>query len=114
VATRIIAYPEVLRRYIVFNSELSEGEADLPSRQQSETLEGTPDNYAISESETDAVVREVLVETVESTTLNESAQTNLKQTAVRVQKSVDESVDLGEDSQSRDVTHSGFQLDRLK
>jgi hypothetical protein len=99
---------------IVFNSELSEGEADLPSRQQSETLEGTPDNYAISESETDAVVREVLVETVESTTLNESAQTNLKQTAVRVQKSVDESVDLGEDSQSRDVTHSGFQLDRLK
>ena len=65
---------------IVFNSELEEGEADLPSRQQSETLEGTPDNYAISESETDAVVREVLVETIESTTLNESAQTNLKQT----------------------------------
>ena len=94
---------------IVFNSELSEGEADLPSRQQSETLEGTPDNYAISESETDAVVREVLVETVSSTTLNESAQTNLKQTAVRVQRSVDESVDLGEDSQSRDVTQQILQ-----
>ena len=94
---------------IVFNSELSEGEADLPSRQQSETLEGTPDNYAISESETDAVVREVLVETVESTTLNESAQTNLKQTAVQVQRSVDESVDLGEDSQSRDVTQQILQ-----
>ena len=71
---------------LVFNSELEEGEADLPSRQQSETLEGTPDSYAISESETDAVVREVLVETVESNTLNESAQTNLKQTAVLVQK----------------------------
>ncbi len=94
---------------IVFNSELEEGEADLPSRQQSETLEGTPDNYAISESETDAVVREVLVETVSSTTLNESAQTNLKQTAVRVQRSVDESVNLGEDSQSRDVTQQILQ-----
>jgi hypothetical protein len=94
---------------IVFNSELEEGKVDLPSRQQSETLEGTPDNYAISESETDAVVREVLVETVESTTLNESAQTNLKQTAVRVQRSVDESVDLGEDSQSRDVTQQILQ-----
>ncbi len=94
---------------IVFNSELEEGEADLPSRQQSETLEGTPDNYPISESETDAVVREILVETVGSTTLNESAQTNLKQTAVRVQKSVDESVKLGEDSQSRDVTQQILQ-----
>ena len=94
---------------IVFQSELSEGEADLPSRQQSETLEGTPDNYAISEAESDTVVREVLVETVESTTLNESAQTNLKQTALRVQRSVDESVDLGQDSQNRDVTQQILQ-----
>ncbi len=94
---------------IVFHSELSEGEEDLPSRQQSETLEGTPDNYAISESESDAIVREVLVETVESTTLNESAQINLKHTAVRVQKSVDESVDLGQDSQNRDVTQQILQ-----
>ncbi len=54
-------------------------------------------------------MREVLVETVSSTTLNESAQTNLKQTAVRVQRSVDESVGLGEDSQSRDVTQQILQ-----
>ncbi len=94
---------------IVFNSELEEGEADLPSRQQSETLEGTPDSYAISESETDAIVREILVETVESSSLNESAQTNLKQTAVLVQKTVDESVNLGEDSQNRDVTQQILQ-----
>lgn len=94
---------------IVFNSEVGEGETDLPSRQQSETLEGNPDSYAISESETDAVVREVLVETVSSTTLNESAQSNLKQTAVQVQKSVSESVDLGQDSQSRDVTQQILQ-----
>lgn len=94
---------------IVFNSDMGEGEIDLPSRQQSETLEGTPDGYAISESETDAVVREVLVETVSSTTLSESAQSNLKQTAVQVQKSVSESVDLGQDSQSRDVTQQILQ-----
>ena len=94
---------------IVFNSELEEGEADFPSRQQSETLEGTPNSYAISESETDAVVREILVETVESSSLNESAQTNLKQTAVLVQKTVDESVNLGEDSQNRDVTQQILQ-----
>ncbi|MDJ0903202.1 MAG: hypothetical protein QNJ55_30830 [Xenococcus sp. MO_188.B8] len=94
---------------IVFNSELEEGEADLPSRQQSETLEGTPNSYAISESETDAVVREILVETVESSSLNESAQTNLKQTAVLVQKTVDESVNLGDDSQNRDVTQQILQ-----
>ncbi len=92
---------------LVFNRDLSE--ADLPSRQQSETLEGTPDSYAISESETDALVREVLVETVESSSLNESAQTNLKQTAVLVQKTVDESVNLGEDSQNRDVTQQILQ-----
>ncbi|MGB5632946.1 MAG: hypothetical protein WBM86_09240, partial [Waterburya sp.] len=72
-------------------------------------IEGNPDSYAISESETDAVVREVLVETVSSTTLNESAQSNLKQTAVQVQKSVSESVDLGQDSQSRDVTQQILQ-----
>ncbi len=94
---------------IVFNSDLGGGETDLPSRQQSETLEGTLDSYAISESETDAVVREVLVETVSSTTLDESAQTNLKQTSVQVQKSVSESVDLGQDSQSRDVTQQILQ-----
>ncbi len=92
---------------LVFNRDLSE--ADLPSRQQSETLEGTPDSYAISESETDAIVREILVETVESSSLNESAQTNLKQTAVLVQKTVDESVNLGEDSQNRDVTQQILQ-----
>ena len=94
---------------IVFNSDLEEGEADLPSRKQSETLEGTPNSYAISESETDAVVREVLVETVGSTTLDKDAQTNLKQTSVQIQKSVDESVNLGEDSQSRDVTQQILQ-----
>ena len=94
---------------IVFNSDVGASEIDLPSRKQSETLEGTPDSYAISESETDAVVREVLVKTVESATLNESAQTNLKQTSVRVQKSVDASVDLGQDSQSRDVTQQILQ-----
>ena len=94
---------------IIFNREVSEGKTDLPSRQQSETLEGNPNGYAISEAETDAVVREVLVETVSSTTLNESAQTNLKQTAVQVQKSVGESVDLGQDSQNRDVTQQILQ-----
>ncbi|MEO1671315.1 MAG: hypothetical protein AAFR77_11100 [Cyanobacteria bacterium J06631_2] len=94
---------------IIFNSEVDDGETDLPSRQQSETLEGTPDGYAISESETDAVVREVLVETVSSTTLNESAQNSLKQTSLQVQKSVSESVDLGQDSQSRDVTQQILQ-----
>ena len=94
---------------IIFNSEVGEAETDLPSRQQSETLEGNPNGYAISESETDAVVREVLVETVNSTTLNESAQSNLKQTAVQVQKSVSESVDLGQDSQNRDVTQQILQ-----
>ena len=92
---------------LVFNRDLSE--ADLPSRQQSETLEGTPDSYAISESETDAIVREILVETVESSSLNESAQSTLKQTAVLVQKTVDESVNLGEDSQNRDVTQQILQ-----
>lgn len=94
---------------IVFNSKLSEEEADLPSRQQSKTLEGTPNSYAISKSEADAVVREILVETVESTTFNQTAQTNLKQTAVKVQRSVDESVNLGQDSQSRDVTQQILQ-----
>ncbi len=94
---------------IVFNRDVEAGETDLPSRQQSETLEGTPDSYAISESETDAVVREVLVKTVESATLDESAQTNLKQTSVQVQKSVDASVNLGQDSQSRDVTQQILQ-----
>ena len=63
---------------IIFNREVGEGETDLPSRQQSETLEGNPDGYAISESETDAVVREVLVDTVSSTTFDREAQTNLK------------------------------------
>lgn len=94
---------------IIFNREVGEGETDLPSKQQSETLEGNPDGYAISESETDAVVREVLVETVSSATFDRQAQTNLKQTAVRVQKSVSESVDLGQDSQSRDVTQQILQ-----
>lgn len=94
---------------LIFNGDLSAGETDLPSRQQSETLEGTPDGYAISEAETDAVVREVLVETVESATFDREAQTNLKQTAVRVQQSVSESVDLGQDSQSRDVTQQILQ-----
>ena len=94
---------------IIFNGGVGAGEVDLPSRQQSETLEGTPDSYAISESETDAVVREVLVETVGSTTLNESAQNSLKQTSLQVQKSVGASVDLGQDSQSRDVTQQILQ-----
>ena len=94
---------------IIFNGDVGTGEVDLPSRQQSETLEGTPDSYAISESEADAVVREVLVETVSSTTLNESAQTNLKQTSLQVQKSVGASVNLGQDSQSRDVTQQILQ-----
>ncbi len=94
---------------IVFNSELGDEQTDLPSRKQSEILESNPDGYAISESESDAVVREVLVETVESTTLNEKAQTNLKQTAVRIKRSVDESVNLGQDSQSRDVTQQILQ-----
>lgn len=94
---------------LIFNGDLSAGETDLPSRQQSETLEGTPDGYAISEAETDAVVREVLVDTVESATFDREAQTSLKQTAVRVQQSVSESVDLGQDSQNRDVTQQILQ-----
>ena len=94
---------------LVLNSELGDKETDLPSRKQSEILESNPDGYAISESESDAVVREVLVETVESTTLNEQAQTNLKQTALQIKRSVDESVNLGRDSQSRDVTQQILQ-----
>ena len=63
----------------------------------------------ISETEADAVVREVLVETVELSTLSEEAQTKLKETAVFVQETVEESVNLGEDSQNRDVTQQILQ-----
>ena len=93
---------------IVFNSG-SGGSADLPSKKQSENLEGNPDSYTIAESESDAIVREILVETVKSSTFDESAQTKLKEIAVFVEKTVDESVDLGENSQNRDVTQQILQ-----
>ena len=93
---------------LIFSSG-SEGVAELPSKEQSEILEGSPESYPISETEADAVVREVLVETVESSTLSEEAQTKLKETAVFVQETVESSVNLGEDSQNRDVTQQILQ-----
>ncbi len=92
---------------IVSNS--GSDEIDLPSKQQSENLEGNPDSYTIAESESDAIVREILVETVKSSTFDELAQTKLKEIAVFVEKTVDESVDLGENSQNRDVTQQILQ-----
>ncbi len=93
---------------LIFTSG-SEGVAELPSKEQSEILEGAPESYPISESESDAIVREVLVETVESSTLSEEAQTKLKETAVFVQETVESSINLGEDSQNRDVTQQILQ-----
>ena len=92
---------------IVSNS--GSDEIDLPSKTQSENLEGNPGSYTIAESESDAIVREILVETVKSNTFDESAQTKLKEIAVFVEKTVDESVDLGENSQNRDVTQQILQ-----
>jgi hypothetical protein len=64
---------------IVFDTKLESGEADLPSRQQSQALEGHPDgSYAIDDEEATAIVREVIVDTVEATTLSQEAQTSLK------------------------------------
>ena len=93
---------------LIFSSG-SEGEAELPSKEQSEKLESSPESYSISETEADAVVREVLVEIVESSTLSEEGQTKLKETAVFVQQTVEESVNLGEDSQNRDVSQQILQ-----
>ena len=101
--------PDVSKIIELIFSSGSGGVAELPSKEQSEILEGSPESYPISETEADAVVREVLVETVESSTLSEEAQTKLKETAVFVQETVEESVNLGEDSQNRDVTQQILQ-----
>ena len=101
--------PDVSKIIELIFSSGSGGVAELPSKEQSEILEGAPESYPISETEADAVVREVLVETVESSTLSEEAQTKLKETAVFVQETVEESVNLGEDSQNRDVTQQILQ-----
>ena len=101
--------PDVSKIIELIFSSGSGGVAELPSKEQSEILEGAPESYPISETEADAIVREVLVETVESSTLSEEAQTKLKETAVFVQETVEESVNLGEDSQNRDVTQQILQ-----
>ncbi len=101
--------PDISKIIALIFSSGAEGVAELPSKEQSEILEGSPESYPISETEADAVVREVLVETVESSTLSEEAQTKLKETAVFVQETVESSVNLGEDSQNRDVTQQILQ-----
>ena len=91
---------------IVLNSESEEA---LPSKKQSENLEGNPDSYSIAESESDAIVREILVETVKASTFDEAAQKKLKETVMFVETNVDESIDLGQNSQNRDVTQQILQ-----
>ena len=101
--------PDISKIIELIFSSGAEGVAELPSKEQSEILEGSPESYPISETEADAVVREVLVKTVESSTLSEEGQTKLKETAVFVQETVESSVNLGEDSQNRDVTQQILQ-----
>ncbi|MGK7893181.1 MAG: hypothetical protein AB4372_05995 [Xenococcus sp. (in: cyanobacteria)] len=91
---------------IVSNSGSEEA---LPSKKQSENLEGNPDSYSIAESESDAIVREILVETVKASTFDEAAQKKLKETVMFVETNVDESIDLGQNSQGKDVTQQILQ-----
>jgi hypothetical protein len=85
-------------------------EDDSPSRRASKVLENKPiGSYAIDEDEAEAGAREATIKATQDATLGEEAQKKLKETSKNVGVNVQTSTDLGEESQTLDVTQQILQ-----